>query len=74
MKYAELLKTGDLIGVISPSHIAGETDYRKIVKTIESMGFRVKLGSNIFKDTYGYLASEQERADDCAPRKRYQAA
>ena len=64
IRYAELLKIGDTIGVISPSHIAGEADYQKIVKTLGSMGFRVKLGGNIFKDTYGYLASEQERADD----------
>jgi len=64
MKYAELLKIGDTIGVISPSHIAGEADYQKIAKTLESMGFSVKLGDNIFKNTYGYLASEQERADD----------
>jgi len=64
MGYAELLRAGDVIGVISPSHIAGEADYQKIVATIESMGFRVKLGDNIFKNTYGYLASERERADD----------
>ncbi|MCL2463375.1 MAG: LD-carboxypeptidase, partial [Defluviitaleaceae bacterium] len=44
--------------------IAAEASYRLIVKTLESLGFRVKLGANIFKDTYGYLASEQERADD----------
>ena len=64
MKYAKLLKPGDTIGIISPSHIAGENDYNKIMKTIENMGFRVKFGENIFKNTYGYLASEQERADD----------
>ena len=58
------LSPGDTIGVICPSHIAGEADYRKIAGTIESLGFRVRLGDNIFKDTYGYLASERERADD----------
>ena len=60
---AEKLSAGDLIGIISPSHIAGE-GYKQIVRTIEQLGFRVKLGSNIFKNTHGYLASEQERADD----------
>jgi muramoyltetrapeptide carboxypeptidase LdcA involved in peptidoglycan recycling len=50
VKYAELLKTGETIGVISPSHIAREADYLQIVKTIESMGFLVKLGGNIFKN------------------------
>jgi muramoyltetrapeptide carboxypeptidase len=28
------------------------------------MGFSVKRGANIYKDTYGYTASAQERADD----------
>ena len=28
------------------------------------MGFCVKFGENIYKNTYGYLASEEERADD----------
>jgi muramoyltetrapeptide carboxypeptidase len=28
------------------------------------MGFIVKEGKNLYKNTYGYLASEQERADD----------
>lgn len=60
---AERLSEGDVIGIICPSHVAGE-DYRQIVKGIEQLGFKVKLGANIFKKTHGYLASEQERADD----------
>ena len=60
---AERLRKGDVIGIICPSHIAGE-DYKQIVKGIEQLGFRVKLGANIYKNTHGYLASEQERADD----------
>lgn len=60
---AERLQKGDVIGIICPSHIAGE-DYKQIVKGIEHLGYRVKLGANIFKNTNGYLASEQERADD----------
>ncbi len=31
---------------------------------LESLGYRVKIGENIYRDTYGYLASEMERADD----------
>ncbi|MCL2351674.1 MAG: LD-carboxypeptidase [Firmicutes bacterium] len=58
------LYPGDAVGVICPSHIAGEADYRKIAGSVENLGLRVKLGENIYKDTYGYLASEQERADD----------
>lgn len=60
---AKKLSEGDVIGIISPSHVAGD-DYKLLVKGIEQLGFRVKLGANIFKNTYGYLASEQERADD----------
>ena len=62
--YAEKLSIGSTIGIICPSHIAGEDDYRQIAATLEGLGFRVKLGRNIYKDTDGYLASAQERADD----------
>lgn len=60
---AERLSEGDVIGIVCPSHVAGE-DYRQIVNGIEQLGFKVKLGANIYKKTHGYLASEQERADD----------
>lgn len=60
---AEKLRDGDAIGIICPSHIAGE-DYKQIVKGIEQLGYRARLGANIYKNTHGYLASEQERADD----------
>ena len=60
---AEKLSEGDVIGIISPSHVAGD-DYKQIVKGIKQLGFQVKLGANIFKNTHGYLASEQERAED----------
>ena len=61
---AQRLSPGDTIGIVCPSHVADETYYRDVVATIEQKGFRVKLGANIYKNTYGYLASEQERADD----------
>ena len=55
---------GDVIGIISPSHIASEERYSGIISKIETLGFKVKTGKNIYKATYGYSASEQERADD----------
>ena len=58
------LITGDSIGIVCPSHVASKERYQKIIPTLESLGFNVKLGNNVYKDTYGYLASEQERADD----------
>lgn len=58
------LKKGDTIGIISPSHVADEKRYAGIIAAIESHGFRVKTGGNLYKSTYGYLASELERASD----------
>ena len=60
----EKLGKGDTIGIVCPSHIADPERHRRSIRTLESLGFRVKLGANVYRDTYGYLASEQERADD----------
>lgn len=59
-----LLKYGDTIGIISPSWVANQDDYEKYAKGIESLGFQVKFGRNIYKDTYKYTASVAERVDD----------
>jgi len=58
------LHKGDTIGIVCPSHIASAERHKKSIKTLESLGYHVKLGKNVYKNTYGYLASEQERADD----------
>lgn len=58
------LKPGDTIGIISPSWVADKNDYAKYAKGIESLGFQVKFGKNIYKDTYRYTASVEERVDD----------
>lgn len=58
------LKYGDSIGIISPSWVANKTDYEKYAKGIEKLGFQVKFGKNIYKDTYRYTASVTERVDD----------
>lgn len=62
--WADKLQIGDTVGIISPSHIASLDRYEKIVDGIKAKGFNVKIGNNLYKDTYGYLASEIERADD----------
>lgn len=64
--YAELpkLRCGDTVGIISPSHVATPERYNAAIAQINSMGFSVKLSKNLYKATYGYIASEQERADD----------
>lgn len=35
-----------------------------MIAALETMGFQVKCGENLYKRTHGYAASEQERADD----------
>lgn len=37
---------------------------RRSIAVLSSLGFRVKLGENVYKDTYGYAASAEERAAD----------
>ena len=58
------LKYGDTIGIISPSWVADQSDYEEYAKGIEKLGFQVKFGKNIYKDTYRYTASVTERVDD----------
>ncbi len=60
----DTLKPGDTIGIISPSWVADKADYEKYAKGIEELGFQVKLGRNIYKDTYRYTASVDERVND----------
>ena len=59
------LKTGDVIGIISPASSA--QDPKKIesgVQYLEKNGYRVEIGKNVGK-TNGYLAgTDQERAND----------
>lgn len=60
----DTLKQGDTIGIISPSWVADKNDYEKYAAGIESLGFKTRLGKNIYKDTYRYTASVKERIDD----------
>ena len=59
-----LLKHGDTIGIISPSSVANPNNCEVYAKGIEKLGFRVKFGKNIYKDTYKFTASVAERVDD----------
>ena len=58
------LQPGDCIGLAAPSHVADPERYGRIIRAIERLGFRVKTGENFYKSSYGYLASEAERAAD----------
>lgn len=63
MQAKRILENGT-IGIFCPSHAANPEKYAAQIAGIERMGFKVKLGENFYKDTWGYAASAQERADD----------
>jgi muramoyltetrapeptide carboxypeptidase len=52
------------IGLFCPSHVADMERYDRVVAAMKRLGFRVRLGANVQKDTYGYAASAEERAAD----------
>jgi len=58
------LRPNDAIGLAAVSHVADPMRYAAVIRHMENMGYRVKIGANFYKDTYGYLASEEERAVD----------
>ena len=62
--YAKKLAKNGTIGIFCPSHVADMDRYKVIIETAERLGFAVKLGANFTKDTYGYAAGAEERADD----------
>lgn len=59
------LKYGDTVGVIAPSGPCYDDERIELgKKTLENMGFKVKMGKNCY-DRYGYLAGKDEiRAHD----------
>ncbi|MDR1328224.1 MAG: LD-carboxypeptidase [Oscillospiraceae bacterium] len=61
---AQRLNYGDAIGIFFPSHIPEPERFERNIWTLERLGFKVKLGENAEKDTYGYAASAEERAAD----------
>jgi len=61
---AKRLKPGSTIGIISPSHVAKPEEYARITAVLNRLGYKVKLGPNIYKNTWGYVASAAERAAD----------
>ena len=51
---AKRLPPGGTIGIICPSHVAEAQRYAPIAAAIKRLGFVVKFGANIQKDTYVY--------------------
>lgn len=72
---AKPLTQNGVIGMCSPSHIPlyeaapGQEipwtrEYKNIIGSMEEEGFRVVQAANMYKKTWGYLASDQERGAD----------
>lgn len=61
---ANRLSRNGTIGIFCPSHVGDAERYARNIATLERLGFKVKLGANMYKDTYGYAASAEERAAD----------
>ena len=59
------LQTGDTVGLIAPASNAGENeDIRYAMDVIQSLGFKVKPGKNLFQ-RHAYLAgTDKSRAED----------
>ena len=63
----ERLKIGDTIGIIAPSNPITEKNKKYMkngIKIFEDMGFKIKLSKNIYKNTWGYSATPEEKASD----------
>lgn len=58
------LKYGNTIGIISPCYAYSEENIAGALKGLSQRNFAVKLGRHVYKDTYGYAASPEERAED----------
>ena len=46
------------IGLAAPSHIAEPARYERIIWSLQSLGYRVKIPANFYHATYGYAATE----------------
>ena len=59
-----LLKPGSLIGLIAPSGVLDDSAIERRVKSLESLGFRVKTSKNIRAKMGGYAGTAAERVED----------
>lgn len=60
----QTIRPGATIGLIAPATAVDRNALEWAVSNTEKLGFRVKLGRNVYK-SFGYLAgTDQERADD----------
>lgn len=62
----EKLQRGDMIGIIAPSRpiVNIKEDIDNGIKILEDLGFKIKLGSNLYKKLYYSAGSAEGRASD----------
>lgn len=60
----ERLRSGDMIGIVSPSSPPNQESLERSLTFLEGLGLKWKFGEHV-KDQYGYLAGkDDERLDD----------
>lgn len=58
------LSRGELIGVVAPCWALEKEKAVRLKEALEKMGYPVRFGENVFRNTYGFAASPEERAAD----------
>lgn len=58
------LVEGDTIGILSPSFVLKQEVIQPSLEKLKEKGFKIKIAKNAFKDTFGYAATPEERAED----------
>jgi muramoyltetrapeptide carboxypeptidase len=61
---AKRLKSGDVIGIVSPAYAVAAGQYDGAIAALKALGYAVKTGAHLYGNDYGYAATERERADD----------
>ena len=59
-----LLSKGDTIGIISTARKISLEELKPAIKLIESLGYKYKLGKNLFKIDNQFAGTKEERAED----------
>ncbi len=58
------LQTGDIIGIVAPCWSMKPEKLEASVQILETLGYRVRFGRNLFSETNEYAGSVEERAQD----------
>ena len=64
MKKIRALQKGDTIGIAAPASPFDRNEFKKGVKTLETMGFSVEYREDIFDQTRYLAGSDKRRADE----------